>query len=220
MSSPSEEPSSGADATPRLVDAADPTAVVQLAGALGCGLVVAVPTDTVYGLAARIDHPDAIARLFELKGRRRDAAIAVLVGDMEQAGSMGLLSTRGRRLADAFWPGPLTIVAERPATLGADIGGDGRTVGLRMPDHPLLLRLLEQTGPLATTSANRSGEPTPPTAEAVAGIFGPRVSLYLDGGPSSGRPPSTVVSDVGTELAVLRAGPVSAADLRSVAAGS
>jgi L-threonylcarbamoyladenylate synthase len=209
-----EDPAPG-----RTLPAEDPAAVVQVARLLARGLVAAVPTDTVYGLAARIDRPDAVARLFELKGRRRDAAIAVLVGDLEQARRMGLVSPRGRRLADAFWPGPLTIVVERPPGFTADIGGDGRTVGIRVPDHGPLRGLLARSGPLATTSANPSGAPTPATAAGVAAVFGPAVDVYLDGGPSRGGAPSTVVSEVGPELLVLREGPIGAARIRAVAAG-
>jgi L-threonylcarbamoyladenylate synthase len=214
VTGPEDAPAGG------LVAVADPAALERVADVLAGGLVAAVPTDTVYGLAARIDRPEAIDRLFELKGRRRDAAIAVLVGDLGQARRMGLASRRGRRLAEALWPGPLTIVVERPACLTADIGGDGLTVGIRMPGHAALRRLLAQTGPLATTSANPSGEPTPATAAGVAAVFGPRVGVYLDGGPSGGGVPSTVVSDVGSELLVLREGPIGAAAIRAVAAGA
>jgi L-threonylcarbamoyladenylate synthase len=195
----------------------DPGAVGQVAAALDRGLVAVVPTDTVYGLAARIDRPGAVAHLFGLKGRRRDAAIAVLVADLAQARHMGLVSARGRRLAEAFWPGPLTIVVSRPDGFTADIGGDGRTVGIRLPDHPELRRLLALTGPLATTSANPSGEPTPATATGVAAIFGPRVDVYLDGGRSRGGVPSTVVSDAAPELVVLREGPIGSAAILATA---
>lgn len=201
---------------------ADPEARRMAAAALEQGLVVAVPTDTVYGIAARLDRPEAIARLFELKGRRREVAIAVLVHDLHQAESLGLFSPTARRLADAFWPGPLTIVVDRPATVPGDaplvdVGGDGRTVGIRVPDHAALLDLLEETGPLATTSANRSGEPTPVTVHAVAEVLGAGVAVYLDGGPSAGGPPSTVVRDEGGMLTVLREGPIEACALEGSA---
>jgi L-threonylcarbamoyladenylate synthase len=186
--------------------------------------VVAVPTDTVYGIAARIDRPEGIARLFDLKGRRREVAIAVLVHDAEQAAAMGTLSPRTRRLAAAFWPGPLTIVVDRPPRepgdpAPADLGGDGRTVGVRVPAHPALRALLAATGPLATTSANRSGLPTPAGVEGVASVFGAGVALYLDGGPSAGGPPSTVVRDDAGALHVLREGPIGAEALQAVGMG-
>lgn len=209
----------------RILDAADPEAIELAAAALERGLVVAVPTDTVYGIAARIDRPEGIGRLFDLKGRRRDVAIAVLVRDAGQAAAMGLTSPAARRLAEAFWPGPLTIVVARPAGPGgakepvAAIGGDGRTVGIRVPDHPALLALLGATGPLATTSANRSGSPTPATAGGVASIFGAGVAVYLDGGPAPGGPPSTVVRDDGGTLTVLRQGPIGPEALRAAGQG-
>jgi tRNA A37 threonylcarbamoyladenosine synthetase subunit TsaC/SUA5/YrdC len=100
-----------------------------------------------------------------------------------------------------------------------DIGGDGRTLGLRVPDHADLRALLRTTGPLATTSANRSGSPTPPTVDGVAGVFGSSVALYLDGGPAGTLRPSTVVSDVGERLTILREGPIPADALERAAGG-
>jgi L-threonylcarbamoyladenylate synthase len=210
-----------------ILDATDPEARQRAAAALEQGLVVAVPTDTVYGIAARIDRPEGIARLFALKGRRREVAIAVLVVDEGQAAAMGLVSPAARRLAAAFWPGPLTIVVERPPTgaggagepAAADIGGDGLTIGIRVPDHPALLALLCKTGPLATTSANRSGLPTPADVEGVAALFGAGAALYLDGGPSADGAASTVVRDDGGALTVLREGPIGAEELRVAALG-
>ena len=218
---------SGPPNDPCILDISDPWARERAAAALEQGLVVAVPTDTVYGIAARIDRPEGIARLFGLKGRRREVAIAVLVGDEGQAAAMGLVSPAARRLAAAFWPGPLTIVVERPPTgaggagepAAADIGGDGRTIGLRVPNHSALLALLAATGPLATTSANRSGLPTPASVEGVAAVFGNGVAVYLDGGSSPGGPPSTVVRDGGGALIVLREGPIGAEALASVGKG-
>jgi L-threonylcarbamoyladenylate synthase len=207
-----------------ILDAADPRARERAAAALEQGLVVAVPTDTVYGIAARIDRPEGIARLFELKGRRREVAIAVLVADAGQAAAMGVVSPEARRLAAAFWPGPLTIVVDRPAAEPgsmppADIGGDGRTIGIRVPDHPALLALLGVTGPLATTSANRSGSPTPLDALGVAAVFGHGVEVYLDGGLSLGGSASTVVRDAGGNLTILREGPIGAETLLAAARG-
>lgn len=198
----------------RVRPAGDPGARSAAASALERGLVVTVPTDTVYGIAARLDRPTGIERLFALKGRRREVAIAVLVHDTAQAAAAGRLSGRARRLAARFWPGPLTIVVPRaPATQDVPIGGDGASIGLRVPDHADLLRLLAVTGPLATTSANRSGEATPATADGVAAVFGDGVAVYLDAGPASGGAPSTVVSDLGRDLVVIRPGPVAPAQL-------
>lgn len=175
--------------------------------AVGAGGLIVLPTDTVYGIAARPDRPDAMQALFRAKARQKDAPVAVLVLDREQASSVGLLSGSGRRLADAFWPGPLTIVVPRAPGFHADLGGDAGTVGVRSPDHPVAQALLHLTGPLATTSANRSGEPTPPGIEDIARVFREAVEVYLDAGTVSGLP-STVVSVVSEHLRILRPGRV------------
>jgi tRNA threonylcarbamoyl adenosine modification protein (Sua5/YciO/YrdC/YwlC family) len=179
--------------------------------ALRSGEAVVVPTDTVYGLAAVADVPAATARLFTLKHRAERKALAVLVADVDQAQSLvEPVSAEVRALMEDHWPGPLTLVLRRsPASRALDLGGDDdTTVGVRCPGHALLRALARRVGPLATTSANRSGEPTPTTAaEAAAALDGP-VGFVLDGGRCDGVP-STVVDVTSAPWRVLRAGPIS-----------
>lgn len=172
-----------------------------------------MPTDTVYGLAARVDRPEAVAAIFAAKGRAPALALPVLVAAVGDARALARFDDDAEALAAAFWPGPLTIVLPRAARLTADLGGDGTTVGIRVPDHGPLRGLLGTTGPLATTSANRSGEPTPVDVRGIEAIFGDAVSVYLDGGPASGGPPSTVISLAAEAPTVLREGAIPPDDL-------
>jgi tRNA threonylcarbamoyl adenosine modification protein (Sua5/YciO/YrdC/YwlC family) len=193
---------------PRIVYSRKPRAVQQAAEALHRGELVVLPTDTVYGIAARPDRPGGLRLLFEVKGRPKEFALPLLVRDLEQASTVGVITGPARRLAEKLWPGPLTIVVSRVEGFDADLGGDGRTVGLRMPDHAVALELLHQAGPLATTSANRSGEPTPPTVDEIAAIFTDRVALYLDDGRAAGEEASTVLSLSEAQPRILRSGPI------------
>jgi L-threonylcarbamoyladenylate synthase len=203
---------------PPILDASDRRAIRQAAAAVRRGALIVFPTDTVYGIGARADHPDGPAALFRAKERPRRLALPVLVAGVEEASAVGRLGESALRLARAFWPGPLTIVVARAEGFVADLGGDGETVGLRVPDHPSALALLAETGPLATSSANRSGEPTPRSVEAVAAQFGPAVALYLDGGPSSAELGSTVVRVAGEAIEVLRQGPLGEDRIRAALA--
>ena len=189
--------------------------------ALLAGRAVVVPTDTVYGVAVSASVPGATRELFVLKDRPADQPLAVLVHDVEQALTLAAdLSGVVRRLVAAFWPGPLTlVVARRPELVGhLELGGDGSTVGLRCPDHALVREITGRVGPIVTTSANRHGEVTPPTAAgAVAALTGP-VAVAVDGGLLRGVP-STVVDCTGVGWRVLREGAVSVARLQAAAAG-
>ena len=175
--------------------------------ALIAGLVVAVPTDTVYGLAVDPVRPGASDRVFAAKRRSRDVTLPLLVADVSQAEAVAEVSTEARELMARYWPGPLTIVLSRRPGLGLDLGDEEHTVGVRCPGHPVPRALCAAVGPLAVTSANRHGEPTPSDARAVASVFGPEIALVLDAGPGGGAP-SAVVDCTGIEPAVLRAGPV------------
>lgn len=186
---------------PRVLAAGAPAAVDEAARVLAGGGLVVIPTDTVYGVAARIDRPEAVRRIFELKGRPREKALPVLVADLETARRLAVFTPQALELAATGWPGPLTLVLERGA-LAADLGGDGRTVALRIPDHPAALELLARAGPLAATSANPSGRPPHRSVEEIAASLGEGVDLYLDGG-RLGSTPSRVISLVG-EPRVLR----------------
>ena len=176
--------------------------------ALRRGAIVVIPTDTVYGIAARADDPEAMARLFELKGRDAGKSIAVLVGDLGQART--LTTHRLDRFAP-FWPGPLTVVVDRAAAAVLHIGGTATTVGIRCPDDSFVRRLALEVGPIAASSANESGAPTPATAGDVAALF-PSVSLVVDGGPRRGVA-STVIDATVDPPVLLRAGSLSLATL-------
>jgi len=182
---------------------ADPTALA----ALEAGRVVGLPTDTVYGLAARIDRPDAVATIFSLKGRSSDVALPVLIGRWRQ---VHLAASKWPRsasmLAARFWPGPLTVVVPARPEVGTLLGGDGQTVGLRRPHHKVVQALCLRAGPLAVTSANRSGEPPCTTAGDVASVFGSDL-VVVDGGRCDGTP-STVVDCTVSPPRCLREGGV------------
>jgi L-threonylcarbamoyladenylate synthase len=174
------------------------------------GSLVVLPTDTVYGIGTRPDDPAAAARLFEAKARPRELELPVLVPSTEAARRIATFDGRAEALALRFWAGPLTIVLPRTAaSRGWELGGDPETIGVRMPHHSLALALLSLTGPLAVTSANRSGEPTPETCAGLSDVFGQGVAVYLcDPEPLGGRP-STVVDLAGGATRVLRAGAIS-----------
>lgn len=176
--------------------------------ALRRGATVVIPTDTVYGLAARADDADAMDRLFALKGRDIAKSIAVLVADLGQART---LTTHGLDRFARFWPGPLTVVVPRAPSAVLHIGTDDATVGIRCPDDTFVRRLAAEVGPIAATSANESGAPTPPTAAEIAAIF-PDVSLVVDGGPRRGLA-STVIDATVDPPTVLRTGALSPAAL-------
>lgn len=181
--------------------------VAEAVAAARRGALIVLPTDTVYGICARPDDPAATARLFAAKGRPSELTLPVLVANATEARLLARFDDRARRFADACWPGALTIVLPRsPASEPWDLGGDVDTIGLRVPDHPLALAVLAGAGPLAATSANRSGEPPATTAEDLVATFGDDVEVYLcEREPLVGRA-STVVSLAGATPEVLRLG--------------
>lgn len=188
---------------------ADVDAVVAIDAAVAAlrrGEVVAVPTDTVYGLAADPRQPGAPERLFAAKERPRTVELPVLVADHEQA--LDLIVEPGdvaRRCMQRWWPGPLTLVLVRRPGLGYDLGDNHRTIGLRCPDHPVPRAIAAALGPIATTSANRHGQPPLTTAQAVAAALGGAVGLILDAGVCNGAP-STVLDCTGPRPRLLREG--------------
>lgn len=193
----------------KVISSEDPRAIEQAQAAVRQGKLVVFPTDTVYGLAADPFNRQAVARLFAAKGRDAHKAIAVLIGGPEHLDQVAqTLNYAARRLAAHFWPGALTIVVPRHPGLPAELSAYP-TVGVRMPDHVFALRLLGRTGPLATTSANRSGERNAVTAQEVVEQIGSEVDLIIDGGPCPGGVPSTVVDCTGPDLRILRQGAVS-----------
>jgi L-threonylcarbamoyladenylate synthase len=193
----------------RIIAADDPKALDEAERLLIEGSLVAFPTDTVYGLGADLKDAQAIEQLYVVKGRKSAKAIAVLLGDHEQlvliTPNMGSMA---QRLAESFWPGPLTLVVVRHPHLPANLSPNP-TVGVRMPDHPVALSLLNRIGPLAVTSANLSEHLNSHTAQEVLEQLNGRIPLILDGGRTPGGQPSTVVDCTGKEPLVLRSGPIS-----------
>lgn len=181
--------------------------VDRLVEALLAGEVVVLPTDTVYGVGALPGDAAAMDRLFATKGRGQDAPIAVLCASVLQA--LGLVDPachhRVEPVAERWWPGPLTLVLPRREGLELHLGEPASTIGVRVPDHPLVRAVAERVGPIAVSSANRHGQPTAVTAEEVGVALGRAVAVVVDGGPLSGSP-STVIDATGPEWRVLREG--------------
>ncbi len=187
--------------------------------ALRRGELVAMPTDTVYGVGVALDAPDGLERLFAAKDRALDRAIVLLVADLAQAAGVGVLTPAARALAERFWPGGLTLVLEQApgASLPAVLTGGARTIGLRLPDHDCPRVLARDLGPLPVTSANLSGQPDARDAAGVLAQLGERVALVLDGGPARGSVPSTVVDCSGPEPRVLRVGAIDQGEIEAAA---
>ncbi|RNL65251.1 threonylcarbamoyl-AMP synthase [Nocardioides marmoriginsengisoli] len=187
--------------------------------AVRAGELVVLPTDTVYGLGADAFDSAAVARLLAAKGRGREMPPPVLIGS---PGTLDALATGlpewARVLVEQFWPGPLTIVVRHQPSLQWDLGETRGTVAVRMPHHQVALELLARTGPLAVSSANITGRPAAADADEAAEMLGSEVSVILDGGPSAGDQPSTIVDCTGDQPRVLRIGAIGPEELRTVLA--
>jgi len=190
---------------PAFGDVPPAAAIDAAAGALRSGQIIGMPTDTVYGIAARFDDDDATAALFRAKQRPADLELPVLVADAEQAAALGDLGRAATALVERFWPGALTLVVRRRPTVRASLGADANTIGLRCADHPVAQTICRAVGPLATTSANRHGESPGVTAAAVERSLGAELALVLDAGRCEGLP-STVVDVTGQAPRLLREG--------------
>lgn len=184
--------------------------------ALGRGQLVVLPTDTVYGVAADAFTPDAVQRLLDAKGRGRQSPPPVLIPNTATLEALAAeIVDPVRALADAFWPGPLTIVLAAQPSLSWDLGETEGTVALRIPDLPLTLELLQETGPLAVSSANSTGDPAARTITEAQDMLGDSVAVYLDSGPVIGDGTASTIVDAtaltneGGMLRILRAGGVS-----------
>jgi L-threonylcarbamoyladenylate synthase len=198
---------------------ATPEAIADAVAALRRGDLVAFPTETVYGLGADATNARAVAAIFEAKGRPRFNPLIVHVADVAAAEHLGRLTALGRRLADALWPGPLTLVLERqPDCPIADLATAGLpTVAVRVPAHAIAQRLLAEAGvPVAAPSANRSGHVSPTTAAHVAADLAGSVAIILDGGPTAVGLESTVVDVTGGAPVILRRGGVSRESIAEV----
>ena len=186
--------------------------------ALRAGGIVALPTDTVYGIAVALDTPGGIEALFAAKRRRPDKGIMLLLADAAQAPTIGAWPATAAALAEAFWPGGLTvIVPQRPdVRLPVALTGGAATIGLRVPDHEAPRALAEAVGPLPTTPANVSGEPEARDSAGIVAQLGDALALVLDGGPAHGGPPSTIVDCTVEPPRVVRVGAVPLAEVERV----
>lgn len=194
-------------AEPPVFRGSDERALPTALAALDRGEIVVVPTDTVFGVAGRPELPAATAAIFDAKSRPRDLTLPVLVPSLDAARSIAVADERSEALAPRFWPGPLTLVLPRSErSLPWELGSERRTIAVRVPDHPLALDLLRRSGPLATTSANLSGRPTPADCDGVRAALGAAVAVYLCGGPPPAGTASTVVDLTGDRPRVLREG--------------
>ena len=181
--------------------------VVQAVAALQRGDLVVLPTDTVYGIAADAFSPAAVDRLLAAKGRGRDMPVPVLVGDARGLSGLAAdVTDQMRELVEAHWPGPLTIIVPAAASLAWDLGETRGTVAVRMPQHPVALDVLSSTGPLAVSSANRTGRPPPVTAAEAERQLGVSVAVYLEAGSSGEAVASTIVDLTGERPQVRRVG--------------
>ncbi|MCD4526193.1 L-threonylcarbamoyladenylate synthase [Nocardioides sp. cx-173] len=192
-------------------------AVAAASVAIQRGRLVVLPTDTVYGVAADAFDAEAVASLLAAKGRGREMPPPVLVS---AATTLDALAVRvpgyARALVEELWPGPLTLVCHMQSSLQWDLGDTRGTVAVRMPDHPVALELLERTGPLAVSSANRTGMPAATDADQAEEMLGDRVEVVVDAGESPGGEASTIVDVTGSQGRVLRHGALSLERLNEV----
>lgn len=202
-------------------DCTDPSdragAISAAARAVQAGQLVVFPTDTLYGLGADAFDTEAVAALLDAKGRGRSMPVPVLVGSWDTLdGLVSWVPQRVRSLVEAFWPGGLTLIVEHAESLRWDLGDTRGTVAVRMPLHPVALEILAQTGPMAVSSANISGQaPAEDVADAERQL-GDAVSVYLDAGPIVSGIASTIVDVTGEVPRILRTGAVSLEQLRTV----
>jgi L-threonylcarbamoyladenylate synthase len=199
-----------------IIRADHPIALTHAVDILNNGGLVSFPTDTVYGLASLPFDANFVERLYVAKGRNSQRAIAVLMGDISQLSMVAEeLRPRVLHLAERFWPGPLTLIVPKlpsiPHTLTPTTG-----IGVRIPNHPVALQLMQLAGPLAVTSANLTGQDNTTTAQEVIDQLRGRIHLVIDGGKTPGGVPSTVIDCMGPEPIILREGPISKESLDAV----
>jgi len=199
-----------------VIPAGAPDAIEGAVRVLRAGGLVAFPTDTVYGVGALAFDEDVVQSIYAVKERPDDKAIPILLGDAIDLPKVALgLTEIARRLAEHFWPGPLTIVVRKQPALPEAVSATD-TVGVRVPDHAVARRLLRSAGPMAVTSANLSGRTSPRTADEVVQQLGGRINLIIDGGTTPGGVPSTVVDCTGSQPLILREGPITLENIRQI----
>ncbi len=199
-----------------VIKQANPQSVKFAREVLQAGGVIAIPTDTVYGIACLVNKRESIQRLYTIKQRERIKAIPVLIGTLEQTSNItSSFPTAAYALSQHFWPGALTLVMNKHPDLPFELTSYP-TVGIRMPDHDWLRLLMQSCGPLAATSANISGQPSLPAAKEVLDELSGRVDLLIDGGVCAGGIPSTVIDCTLSPVIVLREGGIPEPAIRSV----
>lgn len=206
----------------RILPASDPStwgpAIDEAVAAVSRGALVVLPTDTVYGIGADAFTPRAVQALLDAKGRGRQMPPPVLMPDVRTLDGLATdVPAEARALAEAFWPGGLTLIVRAQPSLAWDLGETHGTVALRVPDHPSALALLRRTGPMAVSSANRTGSPAAVTAQDAFDQLGDAVAVYLDAGDAPGQVASTIVDATGPTLRLVRAGALTLEQLAEVA---
>jgi L-threonylcarbamoyladenylate synthase len=205
-------PMPGEDRDGRVVvlPAAAPNAIEWTAERIAAGGVVAIPTDTVYGIAASLAHESALSRIFTVKARPEDRTLPVLIASTDALARVAAdISDETLLLLDRYWPGPLSVVVAARAGMPSLVTGPGETIGVRLPNHPLAIEVIAKAGgAIACTSANRSSEAPARTADEVAETIGDGLDLILDGGRTPGGVASTVLAVEGDTIRVLREGAI------------
>jgi L-threonylcarbamoyladenylate synthase len=200
----------------RLLPASDPHSIDEAVAALERGEVIAIPTETVYGVCS-LPTREGVERLIAVKQRSAEKGIQLLVDTLEQVRDLAIVTRSAEQLADRFWPGGMTLVLDRrpDVDLTRLLGGGRPTLGLRLPDHDVPRAISRRLGPIAASSANVSGEPDATTAELVQRSLGDVLTLIVDDGPVRGGTPSSVIdcSDPDVPVRVLREGAISAQDI-------
>ncbi len=210
---PTAQRFSTADETEREAGIANAALAVQR------GQLVVLPTDTVYGIGADAFDPESVRRLLAAKGRGREMPPPVLVSAPTTLDALAVgVPSYARALITELWPGPLTLVCRQQPSLQWDLGDTRGTVAVRMPDHEVALELLARTGPLAVSSANRTGRPAATDADQAEKMLGSSVAVILDGGPTPGALRSTIVDVTGPAGRVLRLGAISLERLNEIVA--
>lgn len=187
------------------------------AEAVARGELVVLPTDTVYGIGADAFTPEAVGALLTAKARGRDMPVPVLVASETMLGGVvAEVPESARALAGEFWPGGLTVILRHAPSLAWDLGDSKGTVAVRMPEHPVALQLISETGPLAVSSANVTGQSPATTVDEAQEQLGDSVAVYLDGGPCERGVPSTIIDLTGAVPIIRREGAILVEDLRDV----
>jgi len=197
----------------------DPQTLEQAVQVLRSGGLVALPTDTVYGLGALVWDAMAVRKIYEVKGRLLDKAIPVLLGDLTDLSQVAMdIPAQVLILAQRFWPGPLTLVVPKQPAI-PQVVSSGPTLGVRVPSHLFTRQLLRTSGPMAVTSANLSGREDASSAQEVLNQLDGRIPLIIDAGPVGQGQASTVVDCLSGEPVVLREGPITLDQIKAVLAG-